>query len=165
MKDLFVEYGLSFIIAIITAIITAKITIREEVKKQVYERREILYVKLFDLLVMLSDNPYIVFNHEDFIMPLRNLRSELNLFASNDLIHSFEPLYNKINKTVIDYAKNFDETYIKSLNIRKENGETDDDFEREQDEYQKQNLIDENTIMTIKKEIIDIMRKDMGTRK
>ena len=164
MKDLLVKYGLPFIIAIITAIITSKITIREEVKKQVYERREDLYIKLFDLLVMLSDNPYSVFNHKDFIMPLRNLRSELNLFASNDLINSFEPLYNIINKTFIDYTVKIDETYLMSLDARKENGETNDDFEREQDEYQKHNLIDENTVMTCKKEIIDIMRNDMGTR-
>ena len=156
----------SLIVAIITAMITSRLTIKQEVKKAIYAKRETAYIELFDLLFTLKDNPYLVYNNSKFLKPLSDLRTRLNLFASQDVLDMFDPFFDQLRDTASSYWEEFSgEEYEMTKLSRKEHGNaTELDFEREKESYQEEHLLEacyvENTI----KQLVSLMRKDMGTK-
>ena len=84
LRTVLISGGVSLVVAIVTAIITSRQAVKQEVKKAVYAKREAAYIALFDLLNAFKDNPYLVYNRSAFVQPLSELRTRLNLFASQD---------------------------------------------------------------------------------
>ena len=165
LQTILISGGVSIIVAIITAIITSKLSIRQEEKKSIYAKRESAYIALFDLLNSLQDNQYIIFNQTDFVKPLSVLRTKLNLFASQDALDIFEPFYQKIKKTAIEYWNKFEgEEYenYKSNRIQYDNA-TELDLLQEEELYQKDHLLNSTEVNQTIEDLVIIMRKDMGT--
>ena len=156
----------ALIVALVTAFFTSKQTIKQEIKKAVYEKREEAYIMLFDLLNSLLDNPYLVFNRDVFLKPLTDLRTKLNLFASQNVLDNLEPFYNKIMDTSSSYSDKFEvEEYFATKVARIEYGDvTESDILREEEEYQKAHLIDRKEIYEVIGKLVAAMRKDMGTK-
>ena len=157
---------LGVILSIILAIVTSKLTLRQEVKKRIYERREQVYIKCFDLLQEVKDNPYLVFNNKEFFIQIKGLRTELKLFASNDVIEIIEPFYEKAKKTIEEYWVLFDgEEYETQKNARMEHDNlTELDFKQEEENYMRSHFIDKVFVETTITSLVLAMRKDMGTR-
>ncbi|MDI9520883.1 MAG: hypothetical protein QM308_07020 [Bacillota bacterium] len=157
---------ISLFVAIITALITSRLTIKQEVKKAIYAKRETAYIELFDLLFTLKDNPYLVYNNSKFLKPLSDLRTRLKLFASQDVLDVFNPFFDQLRNTASSYWKLFSgEEYEMNKSSRIEHGnETDLDFEREKESYQEDHLLEACYVNNTIKQLVLLMRKDMGTK-
>ncbi len=166
MNTIFISGGVSLVVAIITALITSKLSIRQEEKKSIYAKRESAYIALFDLLNSLQDNQYIIYNQTDFVKPLSVLRTKLNLFASQDALDIFEPFYQKIKGTALEYWTKFEgEKYeeYKSNRIQYDNA-TELDFLHEEESYQKDHLLKSTEVAQTIEDLVAVMREDMGTK-
>ena len=166
LRTVLISGGVSLVVAIVTAIITSRQAVKQEVKKAVYAKREAAYIALFDLLNAFKDNPYLVYNRDAFVHPLSELRTRLNLFASQDALDTLEPLYSKIKEVAFAYWKKFGgEEYenYRANRIQYDNA-TEDDLQHEDDDYQEAHLIDCDTVESTIAKLISIMRKDMGTK-
>lgn len=158
---------LSVFIAVITALITSKLTIRQEEKKIVYEKREKVYTDLFNLLFLLKDDPYLVYNNPQFLKPLSDLRTHLNLFASQAVLNILEPFYDEAKKTAHSYWGEFGgEEYEKLKQMKLEyGGFTELDIENEEEAYRESHLIDSQFIEDTLSQLVAEMRTDMGVKR
>lgn len=166
LRTVLISGGVSLVVAIVTAIITSRQAIKQEVKKAVYAKREAAYISLFDLLNAFKDNPYLVYNRDKFVQPLADLRTKLNLFASQETLDTLEPLYSKIKETALAYWDKFSgEEYenYKANRIQYDNA-TEEELQHEDDEYQEAHLINIDMVENTIAKLISIMRKDMGTK-
>lgn len=165
LKIVLTNASLPLVVSLITAVITAKITLKLESKRKIYERRENSYIKCFDLLQKIKDNPFLVFNWE-YVSSLNELRTELNLFASQSVINILNPFYEKVKTISSRYWELFDgEQYESQKMGRMEHeGLTELDFEREEQLYQEDNVIDNETICQTMQALVEVMRKDMGNK-
>ena len=110
----------NLIIPITVSYITARTTLSRTIKKQIYDKRETVYFELFQLLDNLLKNPYLVYQHKEFVLPLTNMRIKLKLFASQKLINKFERLYDAILTTFERYQEKYrSETALSTNEARK----------------------------------------------
>lgn len=158
---------LSILVAVFTALITSKLTIRQEEKRIVYEKREKVYTDLFNILFLLKDDPYLIYNNPDFIKPLSDLRTHLNLFASQAVLNILEPFYDEAKETAFSYWGKFNgEEYEKLKQMKLEyGGFTELDIENEEEEYRESHLIDNQFIEITISQLVEEMRKDMGVKR
>lgn len=156
----------SLLVAIFTAFVTAKITLKQEVKKRIYEKRESLYIDLFGYFCRLNKNNDLVFNSSDFVNPLMQLKPRLYLFASREVISKVEPLLNEIQSTSDKYFEKFSgEQYeMQKLSRKEYDGETDEQFELEEENYKKEHLISCKWLQDSLHQIATAMRQDIGTK-
>ena len=156
----------SLIVAIITAMITSRLTIKQEVKKAIYAKRETAYIELFDLLFTLKDNPYLIYNNSKFLKPISDLRTRLKLFASQDVLDIFEPFFDQLRDTTSICWETFsgEEYEMTKLSRKEHEGATELDFEREIESYQEDHLLEASYVENTIKQLVSIMRKDMGTK-
>ena len=75
MRDIAISALVSIFIAGITGWISAKQAYRREIRKSVYEKRQELYIEVFELFEKLQNNPYLVYNYEQFIQPLNQIKA------------------------------------------------------------------------------------------
>lgn len=146
-----------------TSCIEEKISQKSEMRKSKHEKREAVYPTLFELLQIISDNPCYIFNYDKVLEPFKKLRTELNMYASTELLEALEPFYEKVVDTYKEYTSRFcSGEYEVTCEVRKENGEDELDFEREQEEYMETHRIPDAEINEIRRKLIDIMRKDLS---
>lgn len=155
---------ISLVISIITAIITSKQTLKQDVKKRIHEHREKVYAECFDLLQLVKDDPFAVFNNTLFFQPLCSLRTKLNLYASQEVLDVLEPLYREAKGINEAYWELFSgEEYESLKQARAEHeGMTEVDFQNEEERYMEDHLLDENLVDTTLEKMVTAMRKDMG---
>lgn len=165
IKAIIIGGFVSLVASIIAAIVTSKITLRQDTKKRIHEKQEEVYIECFELLQSVKDDPYLVFNNELFYSPLCSLRTKLNLFASKKVISILEPFYVEVKSTVTEFWNLFEgEEYEKLKISRKEyEGLTEIDFQNEEESYIENHLLDTDSVETTMANIVDAMRKDIGT--
>ena len=160
------EFISNIIIPVIVAFATAKITLRQDIRQRIYEKREENYLELYNLLLKLEDNPYLIYNNVEMVNRLQNLWPKLNVFASSELIETFKPLYKKIEAIAEEYWNLFsgpDYENRKSIQMEYED-KTEQDFEHEEVLYQETHLLDNEYFSKKIVEIVNLIKKDMGTR-
>lgn len=153
----------NLIIPITVSYITARTTLSRTIKKQIYDKRETVYFELFQLLDNLLKNPYLVYQHKEFVLPLTNMRIKLKLFASQKLINKFERLYDAILTTFERYQEEYcSETAFFTNEARKSEGNvTEQELLAEEESYRKKHLLDEKLLSKRIEEITTAMRKDL----
>ena len=153
----------NLIIPITVSYITARTTLSRTIKKQIYDKRETVYFELFQLLDNLLKNPYLVYQHKEFVLPLTNMRIKLKLFASQKLINKFERLYDAILTTFERYQEKYrSETALSTNEARKSEGDvTEQGLLDEEESYCKKHLLNEELLSERIEEIITAMRKDL----
>lgn len=166
IKYLLTSGAIPLFVAVVSAIVTAKLTLRHEVKHHIYQKREEVYIQCFDLFQSLADNPYLVFNSGEFIVPLKNIRARLNLYASHEVLAIIEPAYEEIKKVFENYCDDCEgEEYEKRKALQKEiEGRDEIDFTNEIERYIEEHLLGADFIRKIISDLVIAMRKDMGTR-
>ena len=166
MKTIIVSGIIPLALAVITAIITSKLTLKQEVKKQIYSKRETVYIKLFELLDALQNDRYLVYHREEFADPLKKLRPELYLFASLEVLNIFEPFYQRARSVIEAYWDRFDgrEYEMQKITRAECNNETEDDFKQQEEQYMDQHLIDKCFVEGTITGLIAAMRKDIGNK-
>lgn len=167
IKLLLINGTITVVVATITAVITSLLTQKQDIKKQIYTKRESLYINLFDLLNKLQKDNFLVFNYNEFVTPLTELWSELSLYASQELLDILKPLLESIQKTANDFWNLYSgEQYEIQKQIRKNDfEETEDQFVLEEKKYMQDHCIDSQYLQSTLKELIAIMRNDMGIKK
>jgi hypothetical protein len=155
----------SLIVAVITAIITSKFTLRREISKSIYTKREEAYISLFDLMQRIRDEPYYIFNRKEIVQPFKDLRTKINLYATQSVIDILEPFYIKANSIYDEYAKHFlsEEHYIEQ-SAREDYGETALDLQHEEDRYMESHLIDAEYISITIAKLVEAIRTDLKTK-
>lgn len=114
LRTILVSGLVSLVVAVLTAIITSKQAIKQEVKKAIYAKREDTYICLFNLLNVFKDNPYLVYNQDQFVQPLSDLRTKLSLFASKNVLKTFEPFYSMVKDIATAYLNEYVEKNMKT---------------------------------------------------
>ena len=164
MTNTIKSLGISTAFSIIAAIITSRLTLRQDMKKRIYSQREESYIETFALLEKLKSDPYLVFN-KDFITSLNQIQPKLMLFASQDVIDIFDPFYKNVMETVQQYWKQFDgEEYEFIKMFREEHGDTQQDFDREEQLYMDNNILDQAQTENFVRNIACAMRRDFGSK-
>ena len=115
----------------------------------------------------MKDDPYLIYNNPDFIKPLSDLRTHLNLFASQAVLNILEPFYDEAKETAFSYWGKFNgEEYEKLKQMKLEyGGFTELDIEKEEEEYRESHLIDNQFIEITISQLVEEMRKDMGVKR
>ncbi len=123
-------------------------------------------MELFDLICDLKDNPYLVFNGEEMFRPLMDLRTKLNLFASQKVLDEVEPLFEKIKEVAYAYWDKYDGPEFEQYreNRMMIDGATELDIEHEIEQYQDANVLSSEYIDERFAKIVAAMRKDMGAK-
>lgn len=135
---------MSSIVAGIISFITTKNTFKYEIKRKIYDEREETYILLFNLIDQLRNNPFLVFNTNDFLKPLNEAKARANLYASQEVLDIIKPLNNKIIEISNEYFQKY--CSLDSINYHDDckeyEGTTDADLIQEEEEYIEQNVID-----------------------
>lgn len=151
---------ISLIVAGITSWFSAKLAWKSEIKKRLYDKREEAYYNLFDLMLLLRDNPCFLFNYEQMISPFMELRTQLNMYASHHLIELLEPFYNKMCSIYSEYANRFEADKYACC----EENESSIELQTLEENYEEAHKIPVNEIIDIQGKLISIMRKDLGNK-
>jgi len=156
-------------IAWLTSRLTSKATLNSAIKKTVYEKRENAYIALFDLMQVITDHPYYIFNYDKVILPFNNLRTQLNLYASQDLLDIMEPFYTKLKRVYEGYSEDWlsEDSYMRN-SARPDHGDVSElDLleEKEQDQYMEKNMIPPDETLNIIDKLVKQMRQELKTDK
>lgn len=157
-------------VSVITAFFTSSITFRKEINKQLYQRREDIYIELFSILEKLNKDPYLVFNAAKMVKPLEEIYLKTEIFASKQVRQDVKLLYEKVTKIFNDYCDKFDGEENWSIEqARLEEGDvTEMGLQQEEENYCTDKFESEQIEKTVKKlyrRIVSSMRKDMRTRR
>lgn len=95
-STLIVSSVVSVVVSLISGWIAAKIAYSKEIKTAIYEKRQSLYIEIFELLETLERNPNILFNYELFIHPMQQVSAKTYLYSSADVLCIIKPFFNKV---------------------------------------------------------------------
>lgn len=128
---------ITIIISAISGYLSAKFSYNHEIKKKIYDERENTYIDLFKLIEKLKNNPFLVFNANQFLTPFYEIKARLNLYASQEILNIISPFNHKINEISESYFKLFDSVEAENVNAaRLEYGDvTELDLEHEIENY------------------------------
>ena len=138
-----------------------------------------LYSKWYSILYEFINDDFAIFNKEEFSKIL-TMKSEIDLFSSNDMIKNFNKVLNYLNevhKKYVDYdlsidprndKTNFECGYDESGSYYEichiQNYQLDD-YENDIYDYKKKHVIDKNKRKEILLSILNEMRKEIGNDK
>lgn len=136
-------------------------------RKNIKEKRIPIYKEMLELLGKLKDDPYLVYNNTQFVTPLNNLRSALNLIASQKVIDVLNPFYEMVNETASAYWELFDGAGYEQYRANRieHDGATELELERDEERYMELHLLDPKKLEDIMLNLIDIMKTEIGTRR
>ena len=121
MKVLFSEMFKSVIIPLVVTFLTLKITRAKEIKDNAYNKREEVYLSVFESLESLMDEKRNLITGE--LTKLKANRARIHLYASNGTVE----LFDKLVGLLTDIAKDYDD-----YNMRKEmNHDLDEELKDE----------------------------------
>lgn len=175
MRDIAISALVSIFIAGITGWISAKQAYRREIRKSVYEKRQELYIEVFELFEKLQNNPYLVYNYEQFIQPLNQIKARTNLYASRKVLEILTPFNKRIKELWNKYYNLFEsENALEELQNCKYEAElegnvSDDQVERkfqlEADMYEEKNLISGEEIADVLERLSKQVREELKTER
>lgn len=121
MKVLFAEMFKSVIIPLVVTFLTLKITRAKEIKDNAYNKREEVYLSVFESLESLMDEKWNLITGE--LTKLKANRARIHLYASNGTVE----LFDKLVGLLTEIAKDYDD-----YNMRKEmNHDLDEELKDE----------------------------------
>lgn len=163
----------SGIIAAISGCISAKLSYSKEIKRSIYLEREKLYIEMFNLLEHLKESPYIMYDTEQFVYPLRNIKTKANLYASESVLEIITPFYERILNVWNKYVDMFDseKAEMELQNRKTENTynnassseQVELEFEREAEMYMKRHLLSDDEIADTLNKLSTKIRLELKT--
>ena len=175
MRDIAISALVSIFIAGITGWISAKQAYRREIRKSVYEKRQELYIEIFELFEKLQNNPYLVYNYEQFIQPFNQIKARTNLYASRKVLKILTPFNKRIKELWNKYYNLFEsENALEELQNRQYEAElggnvSDDQvewkFQLEADMYEEKNLISGEEIADVLERLSKQVREELKTER
>lgn len=165
VKTILINSIISIIVALITALITSQCTLHREISKIIYDKREKVYIDCYELLHSLKENPYLVFNYNDYILSLKDINVQLSIYGSKNVINTFKPIYKNILNKYKNYSDKFlgEKAELIKLNEKEFNHKTDEDLEKEENSYIETNLFKGEEIDSNIEKLATAIRKDMRT--
>jgi hypothetical protein len=167
------------IIGFIVSWIFLKMGFSNALKEKRDSERIKLYSDWYSALYKFINNDFAIFDKEEFSKIL-TMKSEIDLFSSNEMIKSFNKVLNYLNevhKKYVDYdlsidprndKTNYECGYDESGNYYEichiQNYQLDD-YENDIYDYKKKNVIDKNKRKEILLSILNEMRKEIGNDK
>lgn len=103
MDVLFSEILKSVLIPLVVAVATLKITRAKEIKDNAYNKREEVYLSVFESLESLMDEKWNVITGE--LTKLKANRARIHLYASNGTVELFDKLVGLLTEIAKDYVK------------------------------------------------------------
>lgn len=147
---------ISGVVSAVVSAIASKVTLSHDKKRKVFEKREEAYVTLFELVDEIVKDPEQIYN-ADILSKLRKVRIHLKVFASKDLLCTFEELYSEINKKWEVYCERY---YTDDRLLLDE--EEEEYINREECEFIANNTLDDVYMRGKVNEMSTIMRRDIG---
>ena len=165
MKTILINGAISMMVALITALITSQCTLHREISKIIYDKREKVYIDCYELLHSLKENPYLVFNYNDYILSLKDVNVQLNIYGTKKIVNIFKTIYKNILDKYNDYSDKFsgEKAELIKLNEKEFNHKTDEDLEKEENSYIEKNLFKNEEIDSYIEKLTNAIRKDMRT--
>lgn len=172
-KNTIISSAIAIVVAAISGWISAKQSYAKEIQKSVYEKRDNLYVEIFDLLEHLHKSPFLLYNTKEFIIPLRGLKAKANLYASKEALAIFTPFYDKVLTIWTMYTDLYDsekaeiELSNRKALLAEECNESPErieyEFEQSAELFIENNLIAEDEITDILDRLAIQIRKELKT--
>ena len=171
-KTTIVSAIISIIISAISGWFSAKQSYAKEIQKSVYEKREELYIKMFELIELLHKSPIIQYNTKKLIKPLRRLNAKANLYASREVLKIFTPFYERVLEEWDKYTDLYDsEKAERELSNRKVQAVEDNEsveqieheFNQEAESYMENHLLTEAEITDALKKLATQIRLELKT--
>lgn len=95
------EIIISAFISAITAILTLHLNRKKEIKAHIYNRREEVYLSVFESLEKLIDDKWKMFQGE--LDQLKEIKGKIHLYASNRVIENYDKLLDVLEEIITDY--------------------------------------------------------------
>lgn len=95
------EIIISAFISAITAILTLHLNRKKEIKAHIYDKREEIYLSVFESLEKLIDDKWKMFQGE--LDQLKEIKGKIHLYASNRVIENYDKLLDVLEEIITDY--------------------------------------------------------------
>lgn len=95
------EIIISAFISAITAILTLHLNRKKEIKVHIYDKREGIYLSVFESLEKLIDDKWKMFQGE--LDQLKEIKGKIHLYASNRVIENYDKLLDVLEEIITDY--------------------------------------------------------------
>ena len=95
------EIIISAFISAITAILTLHLNRKKEIKAHIYDKREGIYLSVFESLEKLIDDKWKMFQGE--LDQLKEIKGKIHLYASNRVIENYDKLLDVLEEIITDY--------------------------------------------------------------
>lgn len=140
----------------LVAWVTAKRTLKYEIKRNVYEKREEVYYGVFQYMLQLITDPTIIFSNVNN-EKLKDLHIKMGMYGSEKINNVWNKFYHLINGRYIAFSKYMDNVEKDSalINI----------IQEVEDHYIDKNKLDKQELEQYIKNLVDLMRKNLGTKK
>lgn len=95
------EIIISAFISAITTILTLHLNRKKEIKAHIYDKREEIYLSVFESLEKLIDDKWKMFQGE--LDQLKEIKGKIHLYASNRVIENYDKLLDVLEEIITDY--------------------------------------------------------------
>lgn len=95
------EIIISAFISAITVILTLHLNRKKEIKAHIYDKREGIYLSVFESLEKLIDDKWKMFQGE--LDQLKEIKGKIHLYASNRVIENYDKLLDVLEEIITDY--------------------------------------------------------------
>lgn len=94
-------------ISAVVAFCTSKFTYRGEIKKELYMKKQDIYLKLFEVLDNLLKDRNLIVNNE-FNLEIRNMRHRVYMFSADNIRENFDELFYEIKSNNDKFKSRFE---------------------------------------------------------
>lgn len=173
LKEFVFSVVIPIVISGITGCISGILTYRKEIKKAIYEEKQKLYIDIISLLEQLQYKPQLIYDYEQFIQPLRQIRAKTNFYASRDVLEVLIPFNDRIMTLWHRYTDLFNsERALEELYNRQEYEKEIDgtspeqvewEFQQQEGSYIEANLISKDEIIVFLNNLSMTIRSELKT--